>query len=89
MRGMPSVATESTCVSPRWKRPVPCAVGMHADLGRQRTDVGGAATVDAHALVDDARAHDLLLQRAERLLHLAAATGERAGRVVGADERRR
>ena len=41
-----------------------------ADLGRQRADVGGAAAVDAHALVDDAAAHDLLLQRAERRLDL-------------------
>ena len=62
MRGMPSVATDSTWVSPRWKRPVPCAVGEHADLGRQRPDVGRAATVDAHAFVDDAAAHDFLLQ---------------------------
>ncbi len=37
MRGMPSVATVSTCVSPRWNNPVPCAVGMiptSADSGR-------------------------------------------------------
>ena len=37
MRGMPSVVTLSTWVSPRWNRPVPCAVGMKptsADSGR-------------------------------------------------------
>ena len=38
MRGMPSVATDSTCVSPRWNRPEPCAVGdacpTSADSGR-------------------------------------------------------
>ena len=37
MRGMPSVATDSTWVSPRWNRPVPCAVGrtpISADSGR-------------------------------------------------------
>ena len=88
MRGMPSVATDSTCVSPRWKSPEPCTVGEHADLGRERPEVGRAATVDADALVDDAAAHDFLLQRAERLLDLAASPGELAGLVVGADERR-
>ena len=37
MRGMPRVATDRTWVSPRWKRPQPCAVGMRpisADRGR-------------------------------------------------------
>ena len=69
MRGMPSVTTDSTCVSPRWKRPSPCAVGEHADLGRERPEVGRAATVDANAFVDDAAARDFLLQRTERPLH--------------------
>ena len=54
MRGMPSVSTLSTWVSPRWKRPEPCDVGRMLDLGRERPDVGGAAAVDAQALVDDA-----------------------------------
>ena len=38
MRGMPSVATLSTWVSPRWNRPEPWAVGMRptsADSGRR------------------------------------------------------
>ena len=37
MRGIPSVVTDNTWVSPRWKRPVPCAVGttpISADNGR-------------------------------------------------------
>ena len=37
MRGMPSVVTERTCVSPRWNRPVPWAVLSRptwADSGR-------------------------------------------------------
>ncbi len=37
-------------------------------------------------LLDDPGADDLLLQRAERLLDLAAATGELAGSVVAAHE---
>ena len=54
MRGMPSVVTDSTCVSPRWKRPVPCAVGTTPTSARQRPEVGRAAAVDADAFVDDA-----------------------------------
>ena len=56
MRGMPSVVTLSTWVSPRWNRPEPWAVGDDADLGRHGPQVGGAAAVDADALVDDALA---------------------------------
>ena len=66
MRGMPSVVTVSTCVSPRWNSAGAVRGGDEVDVGRQRPDVGGAAAVDADALFDDARAHDLLLQRAER-----------------------
>ena len=40
MRGMPSVATDSTWVSPRWKRPGAVRRGDDADLGRERTEVG-------------------------------------------------
>ena len=87
MRGMPRVSTLSTWVSPRWKRPEPCAVGRMLDLGRQRTDVGGAAAVDAQALVDDPAADDLLLQRAERGLDLLGAGGERLGLVGRAAQR--
>ena len=57
---------------------------QHADLGRHRTQVGDATAVDAHALVDDAVADELLGQRADGLLDLLLATGELAGRVGGA-----
>ena len=73
MRGMPRVSTLSTWVSPRWKRPEPCAVGRISTSADERPDVGGAATVDAQALVDDAAADDLLLQRPERGLDLLGA----------------
>ncbi len=38
IRGIASVVTLSTCVSPRWKSPLPCAVGKmptSADTGRR------------------------------------------------------
>ena len=63
MRGMPSVATLSTWVSPRWNRPEPCAVGMTPTSADSGPDVGGAAAVDADAVLDDALAHDLLGER--------------------------
>ena len=60
--------------------------GDHTDLGRERTDVGRAAPVDARALVDDAVANDVLLERPERLLDLTGAVGELPGRVGRARE---
>ena len=62
--------------------------GQQTDLGRQRSDLGGGAAVDTQTFVDDARAHDLLLQAPERPLHLHRPLGERAGRVGRAHERR-
>ena len=69
MRGMPSVsdrrapasrpAGRGRCRAPSARMPT------SADSGRMSV---GAATVDAHALVDDAAARDFLLQRAERRL---------------------
>ena len=59
----------------------------HADLGRQRPDVGRAATVDAHAFVDDAPADDFLLQRTEGLLDLTGLLGVDAGLLGRADQR--
>ncbi|CAB4561856.1 unannotated protein [freshwater metagenome] len=47
-----------------------------ADLARQRTQVARAATVDAHALLDDPLADRLLGEAAHRLADLALATGE-------------
>ena len=89
MRGMPSVATDSTCVSPRWNRPVPCAVSStptSADSGRM--SAGPRPSMRTPSLTMRL-ADDFLLQRAERPLHLAGLLGERAGRVDGADERDR
>ena len=51
---------------------------QQADLGRQRPDVGWAAAVDAHALLDDPLADDLLGVGAHRRLDLALALGELA-----------
>ena len=81
IRGMPSVVTLSTCVSPRWKSPEPCAVGMRptsAESGRMSV---GAATVDADALLDDALADDLLRQRPHCGLDLPLAPGELAAQL--------
>ena len=83
MRGMPSVATLRTWVSPRWNRPEPCAVGSTPTSAESGTQVGGATAVDADALVDDAAAHD----------GLGAATGTAAltcllGAVDGGELRR-
>ena len=63
MRGMPSVVTLSTWVSPRWNRPEPWAVGMRPTSADSGPQVGGAAAVDADALLDDALAHELLGER--------------------------
>ena len=57
---------------------------QHADLGRHRAQVGEATAVDAHALVDDALADELLGQRADGLLDLLLAAGELARRLGGA-----
>ena len=80
----------STCVSPRWNRPVPCAVGMtptSAESGRRSRD---AATVDAEAVFDDAAAHDLLGERADGGLELllggglaSANCGQQLGEQLG------
>jgi hypothetical protein len=52
--------------------------GRHeADLGGDRTQVGDATTVDAHALVDHPLADDLLGERLDGVLDLALATLER------------
>ena len=89
MRGMPSVATDSTCVSPRWNRPRAVRRRQHADLGRERPDVGRATTVDADAVVDDAAARDFLLQASgTRRFTALGFAGEAARRVGGADEAR-
>ncbi len=55
-----------------------------ADLGGDRAQIGDAAAVDADALVDDARAHQLLVERADGLLDHAVLPGELARRVLGA-----
>ena len=78
MRGMPSVRTDSTCVSPRWNRPVPCAVGMtptSADSGRMSAVPRPSMRTPSLTM---RRAHDFLLQRAERALDLARRAGELA-----------
>ena len=49
------------------------------DLGRERADVGRAPTVDAHAVLDDALAHQLLGQRADGRLDLAGPALELVG----------
>ncbi|CAB4709557.1 unannotated protein [freshwater metagenome] len=54
----------------------------HADLGVQRADVGQAATVHADLVAQDALAHDLLADRAERRADLLLATLELAGELV-------
>ena len=60
--------------------------GEHADLGRDRPEIRRATTVDADALVDDALAHQLLREAANRFLDLLVATGELARRLGGAGE---
>ena len=50
-----------------------------ADLGRHGTQVGRAAPVDAHALVDDALADELLGEGADGFLDLLLPPGELAG----------
>ena len=49
---------------------------QQVDLGGKRTDVGDAPPVDTHAFLDDALAHQLLGQRADGSLDLAAPVGE-------------
>jgi hypothetical protein len=66
MRSMFSVVTPRIWVSPRSNSAEPCTRGQHADLGGQRPDVGEAAAVDADLVAQDALAHQLLGQRAER-----------------------
>src|SRR4029453_1446116 len=60
--------------------------GDDTNFGRERADVGRAAPVDAGALVDDALAHDVLLERPERFLARPGALRERARRVSRARE---
>ena len=86
MRGMPSVATRQHLGLAPLEQPRAVRGGDHADLGRERADVGRAAAVDAYALVDDALAHDVLLERAERLLDLTGSVGERPRRLGRAGE---
>ena len=76
MRGMPRVTTLSTWVSPRWNRPEPWAVGRTPTSADERAQVGRAAAVDAHALVDDPLADELLGQAADGLLDLPLAALE-------------
>ena len=49
---------------------------QHADFAAERAQVARTATVDAHALVDDALAHGLLGQAAHGFFDLAFAAGE-------------
>ncbi len=58
------------------------------NLRRNRTEVGRGATVHAHTVVDDARAHCLLGQRTNRRLDLLAAAFELLGegRLRGGDD---
>ncbi len=58
----------------------------HADLGRDRTQVGEAAAVDADAFLDDPLADQLLGERADRFLDLLLAAGELAWRLGGASQ---
>ena len=68
------------------------AVGAReqADLAADRADVVGLAAVDAHALVDDHVAHDLLVQVAEgaaiSLSRGLPALAEELGRELALDE---
>ncbi len=87
MRGMASVATSSTWVSPRWNRDEPCAVSSTPTSADSGADVGRTTTVDAYALVDDAAPDDFLLQRTEGLLDLTRLLGVHARLVDRADER--
>jgi hypothetical protein len=52
--------------------------GQDADLGGDGPEIGGAAAVDADALVDDALADQVLLEAARRLLDLLVAPLELA-----------
>ena len=92
MRGMPSVTTDSTWVSPRWNRPVPWAVGMIATSAeRARMSVVPRPSMRI-ALVHDPGADHLLLEGPERLADLSHPVGERrvgAGRELGLDRRTR
>ena len=86
MRGMPSVTTDKHLRLAPLEETVAVRRRQHADLGRERPDVGRAATVDANAFVDDAAARRLPSAGAERPLHRGAFAGELAGDLVGADE---
>ncbi len=46
------------------------------DLGRERSDVGDASSVDAHALINDSLSHDLLGDRSHGRLDLAQTVRE-------------
>ena len=65
-----------TWVSPRWNRPVPWAVGMTPTSARHGAQVATATAVHADALVDDPLADDLLGERPNGALDLAAPAGE-------------
>jgi hypothetical protein len=55
---------------------------QQADLGRERADVARPPAVDAHTLLDDALAHDLLGVGAHRCLDLALLAGELLGELA-------
>ena len=57
---------------------------QHADLGGDGSQVGDATAVDAHAIFDDALAHQLLGQLEDGVLDLPLASGELARRLGGA-----
>jgi hypothetical protein len=85
MRGMPSVVTFSTWVSPRSNRARAVRGRDEADLGVERADVGRVRAVDADALLDDPLADELLRERADRGLDLALAAFELAGEQLADD----
>ena len=60
-------ALEQTRTVRRWQ---------HADFGRQRTKIAGPATIDTHSLLDNALAHELLGEAANRFLDFLFTTGE-------------
>ena len=61
------------------RRAVGC--GEEVDLGRERADLGGGATVDAQPLLHDALADQLLGQAPHGGLDLAAPLGELGGQA--------
>src|SRR5579871_4044500 len=86
MRGMPSVATSSTWVSPRWNRPEPCAVGItptSADRGRM--SVGPRPSMRMPSSTIRLRTNFLVSDRTAALisrspLELGSEVGEDGGR---------